>query len=139
MNPISFNDLQNKVCVITGGAGVIGSAMVEAMASLGVKIAIADINKEVADKVAARISKEFNAKVIGVEANVLDKDSLIAAKKIVNSEFGPVDYLINGAGGNSPKATAKQEFITDENIDKLEETFFGLEMDGFTKVFDLIK
>ena len=45
--------------------------------------------------------------------------------------------MINGAGGNSPKATTKDEFITDENINSLEDTFFGLEMEGFQKVFDL--
>ena len=58
MNPISFNDLNGKVCVITGGAGVLGTAMVKALASVGLKIAIADINKEVADSVAAEIAKE---------------------------------------------------------------------------------
>lgn len=137
MNPISFNDLQNKVCVITGGAGVIGSAMVEAMASLGVKIAIADINKEVADKVAARISKEFNAIVIGIEANVLDKESLIKAKQIINKELGDIDLLINGAGGNHPSATTKVEQMDENSLNSLEDTFYGLEMDGFDKVFAL--
>ena len=97
MNAISFNDLSGKVCVITGGAGVIGAAMVKAMASVGVKIAIADINKEVAERVAAEISKEYNAEVIGVEANVLDKESLIKAKAVINEKFGDIDMLINGA------------------------------------------
>ena len=82
MNSISFNDLNGKVCVITGGAGVLGTAMVKALASVGLKIAIADINKEVADSVAAEIAKEFNATVIGVEANVLDKASLEKAKAV---------------------------------------------------------
>ncbi len=137
MNQISFNDLQNKVCVITGGAGVIGSAMVKALASVGVKIAIADINKEVADKVAALISKEFNAKVIGVEANVLDKESLIKAKQIINNELGDIDLLINGAGGNHPSATTKVEQMDENSLNSLEDTFYGLEMDGFDKVFAL--
>jgi len=137
MNPISFNDLQNKVCVITGGAGVIGSAMVKALASVGVKIAIADINKEVADNVAALISKEFNAKVIGVEANVLDKESLIKAKQIINNELGDINLLINGAGGNHPSATTKVEQMDENSLNSLEDTFYGLEMDGFDKVFAL--
>ena len=59
MNAISFNDLSGKVCVITGGAGVIGAAMVKAMASVGVKIAIADINKEVAEKSRSRNLKRI--------------------------------------------------------------------------------
>ena len=137
MNQISFNDLENKVCVITGGAGVIGSAMVKALASVGVKIAIADINKEVADKVAALISNEFNAKVIGVEANVLDKESLIKAKQIINDELGDIDLLINGAGGNHPSATTKVEQMDENSLNSLEDTFYGLEMDGFDKVFAL--
>ncbi len=137
MNPISFNDLSGKVCVITGGAGVIGSAMVKAMASVGVKIAIADINKEVAERVAAEISKEYNAEVIGVEANVLDKESLIKAKAVINEKLGDIDMLINGAGGNHPTATTKVEQMDENSLDHLEDTFYGLSMDGFDKVFAL--
>lgn len=137
MNPISFNDLNGKVCVITGGAGVIGTALVKAMASVGVKIAIADINKAVADKVAAEVSAEFNAQVIGVEANVLDKESLQKAKEVVNEKLGPIDILINGAGGNHPTATTKVEQMDENSIDHLEDTFYGLAMDGFDKVFAL--
>lgn len=137
MEPISFNDLNGKVCVITGGAGVLGSAMVKAMASVGVKVAIADINKEVADKVASEIAGETGATVIGVEANVLDKATLVKAKAEINEKLGEIDILINGAGGNSPQATTKVEEMTEENIDNLEDTFYGLQMEGFDKVFAL--
>jgi NAD(P)-dependent dehydrogenase (short-subunit alcohol dehydrogenase family) len=137
MEPTSFNDLKGKVCVFTGGAGVLGTAMVKAMASVGMKIAIADINKEVADKVAAEISAEFGAMVIGVEANVLDKASLEAAKKEVNEKLGDIEILVNGAGGNSPLATTKVEQMLEENLDHLEDTFYGLQMEGFDKVFAL--
>ncbi len=137
MNAISFNDLSGKVCVITGGGGVIGSAMVKAMASVGVKVAIADLNKETAERVAAEISKEYNAEVIGVEANVLDKESLIKAKQIINEKLGDIDMLINGAGGNHPTATTKVEQMDENSLDHLEDTFYGLSMDGFDKVFAL--
>lgn len=137
MEPISFKDLSGKVCVITGGAGVIGVEMVKAMASVGVKIAIADINKEVAEKVAAEISAEYNAEVIGIEANVLDKASLEKANELVKEKLGPVEILINGAGGNHPSATTKVEQMTEESLDALDDTFYGLEMDGFDKVFAL--
>ncbi|WP_319502639.1 SDR family oxidoreductase [uncultured Draconibacterium sp.] len=137
MQALSFNDLKDKVCVITGGAGVLGTAMVKAIASVGTKIAIADINKEVADKVAAEIAAESGAEVIGVAANVLDKESLEFAKTEINKRLGPIDILINGAGGNSPQATTKVETITEDNIDNLEDTFYGLEMEGFDKVFAL--
>jgi NAD(P)-dependent dehydrogenase (short-subunit alcohol dehydrogenase family) len=137
MIPISFNDLKGKVCVITGGAGVLGTAMVKALASVDMKIAIADINKETADKVAAEIAAESKATVIGIAANVLDKESLEQAKTEINNKLGDIDVLINGAGGNSPQATTKVEQMLDDNIDNLEDTFYGLEMEGFDKVFAL--
>ncbi|WP_423127478.1 SDR family oxidoreductase [Gaoshiqia sp. Z1-71] len=137
MEPISFKDLSGKVCVITGGAGVIGVEMVKALASVKSKIAIVDINKETAEKVAAEMSASHQATVIGVEANVLDKASLETAKAVINEKLGEIDMLINGAGGNHPSATTKVEQMDDSNIDQLEDTFYGLEMDGFDKVFAL--
>jgi NAD(P)-dependent dehydrogenase (short-subunit alcohol dehydrogenase family) len=137
MKTISFEDLKGKVCVITGGAGVLGSAMVKAMASVGMKIAIADINKEVADKVAAEIAAESNSQVIGVAANVLDKESLEQAKTIINETLGEIDVLVNGAGGNSPQATTKVEQMLEKDIDNLDDTFYGLQIEGFDKVFAL--
>lgn len=135
MEPMSFNDLKGKVAVFTGGAGVLGSAMVRAMASVGMKIAIADINLEIAAKVAAEISGESGSQVIGVAANVLDRESLEQAKKEINQQLGEIDILINGAGGNSPQATTKLEQM--QEYDELADTFYGLKMEGFDKVFDL--
>lgn len=137
MGEYSFEDLKNKVCVLTGGGGVIGGVIAKGLASAGVKIAILDIKKEYADKVVDDIKKDYKAEIIGVEANVLDKTSLELAKKKILEKFGEIDILINGAGGNSPKATTKEEFITDKNLDSLNDTFFGLELEGFQKVFDL--
>jgi NAD(P)-dependent dehydrogenase (short-subunit alcohol dehydrogenase family) len=137
MKPMSFEDLNGKVCVITGGAGVLGSAMVKAMASVGIKVAIADINKEVADKVAGEIAGETGTQVIGVAANVLDKESLEQAKAEINQKLGEIDILVNGAGGNSPQATTKVEQMQEGNLDNLADTFYGLQMEGFDKVFAL--
>jgi len=137
MIPMSFEDLKGKVCVITGGAGVLGSTMVKALASVGMKIAIADINKEIADKVAKEIAADSDSTVIGVAANVLDKESLEAAKKIINEQLGDIDVLINGAGGNNPQATTKVEQMLEKDIDNLADTFYGLQMEGFDKVFAL--
>ncbi len=137
MKKISFDDLNGKVCVITGGAGVIGGSIVRALASVGAKIAILDLNEEMAQQVASEIANEFNAEIIGVKANVLDKESLEQAKKIINQRLGLIDILINGAGGNSPQATTQVEQIEDENIDNLESTFYGLQLEGFDKVFAL--
>jgi NAD(P)-dependent dehydrogenase (short-subunit alcohol dehydrogenase family) len=86
---------------------------------------------------ANEIAAESNATVIGVEANVLDKASLEKARQIINEKLGEIDILINGAGGNHPTATTKVEQMDEASIDHLEETFYGLEMDGFDKVFAL--
>ena len=137
MNKISFDDLNGKVCVLTGGAGVIGASLVRALASVGVKTAIVDLNEEAAVKLAAEVEKESGVTVIGVGANVLDKDSLVAAKKQINEKLGKIDFLINGAGGNSPMATTQLEEMTPDSMSQLEKTFYGLNMEGFQKVYDL--
>jgi len=137
MKRISFDDLNGKVCVITGGAGVIGVSIIKALASVGTKVAIVDINEELAKKVAAELALEFNAEIIGVKANVLDKESLELAKTVINEKFGPIDLLINGAGGNSPQATTQVEQIEESDLLNLEKTFYGLQMEGFDKVFAL--
>ncbi len=137
MKQVSFDDLKGKVCVITGGGGVIGSSIALGLASVGVKTAILDIFQESADKVAAMVEKETGTTSIGVLANVLDKESLSKAREEVISKLGNIDILINGAGGNSPKATTKNEFITKENKDDLDGSFFNLDTDGFDKVFSL--
>jgi NAD(P)-dependent dehydrogenase (short-subunit alcohol dehydrogenase family) len=137
MESNSFADLKGKVCAITGGAGVIGLSLSKGLASVGVKIAILDLNKELADKAAEEIKSFSGVYAIGVETNVLDKASLEKAKSVVNSELGKIDILINCAGGNSPKATTALEFITKENVNEIEKTFYGLDIEGFRKVFDL--
>jgi NAD(P)-dependent dehydrogenase (short-subunit alcohol dehydrogenase family) len=131
-----FN-LKNKVAVITGGAGVICSVMAKALADQGVKCAILDLNKEAAEKVSGEIEKEFGVSSIGLAANVLDKSSLIAAKKEINDKFGPIDILINGAGGNAPAGTTKVEKMEGTDNENLEDTFFGLQIEGFDRVFDI--
>jgi NAD(P)-dependent dehydrogenase (short-subunit alcohol dehydrogenase family) len=133
----SFDDLKGKVCVLTGGAGVIGASMARGLASVGIKTAIVDLNKEAAVNLAAEVQKEYNVTTIGVGASVLDKDSLIAAKKEINEKLGKINILINGAGGNSPAATCAVEQMDGSNINELEKTFYGLGLDGFQKVYDL--
>jgi len=137
MEPISFNDLKDKVCVITGGAGVIGTAIVQGLATVGIRCAILDINKEMAEKTASEIQDRFSVKTIGIETNVLSKESLEDARKAIHDSMGPIDLLINGAGGNSPRATTQLERIEPENLGELEKTFFGLDMEGFDWVFEL--
>lgn len=129
--------LKDKVAVVTGGAGVICSVMAKALAEQGVKTVILDLNREAAAAVAAEIEKEFKTPSIGVSASVLDKSSLEEARKEIHSKFGSVDILVNGAGGNSPLATTKLEMMDGSAGENPEDTFFGLQIAGFDKVFDL--
>lgn len=129
-----FN-LKDKVAVITGGAGVICSVMAKALAEKGVKCAVIDLNGDAAHAVAGNLEKEFNTPAVGISANVLDKISLLAAKKEINNRLGPIDILVNGAGGNSPSGTTKVEKMDDAS--NPEDTFFGLQIDGFDRVFDI--
>jgi len=129
--------LKDKVAVVTGGAGVICSVMAKALAGQGAKTVILDLNKEAASAVAAEIEKEFKTPSIGVSASVLDKSSLEEARKEIHSKFGSVDILVNGAGGNSPLATTKLEMMDGSAGENPEDTFFGLQIAGFDKVFDL--
>ncbi|MFH0758366.1 MAG: SDR family oxidoreductase [Bacteroidota bacterium] len=137
MNELSFKDLKNKVCVITGGGGVLGNSMARGLASVGVITVILDIDEAAAKKATAEISKEFGIKSFGFKANVLERASLEDVKNRIVAEVGEIELLINGAGGNSPKATTKLEEITEKDLEKLEDGFFGLELEGFQKVFDL--
>ena len=137
MKQLGFNDLKGQVCVITGGAGVIGTAIAKGLASVGVKLAILDLNEEMALKVANELTNISGATAKGYKANVLDKASLELAKGKINSELGPISLLINGAGGNSPKATTQLERLNKENLNELEKSFYGLDVEGFDFVFDL--
>ncbi|HAM99891.1 MAG TPA: D-mannonate oxidoreductase [Marinilabiliales bacterium] len=139
MYMLSFNDLQGKVCVITGGAGVIGTAIAKDMVAVGVKVAILDRDEQKAIEVAGSLSaKSANGGIAkGYKADVLDKKQLEEAKQKINQELGSIALLINGAGGNSPKATTQLEKIEKENLNELEKTFYGLDIEGFDFVFDL--
>ena len=130
-------NLKNKVAVITGGAGIICSAMARSLAVHGVKTVILDLNKDAATSVAKQIEKEYTTSSIGVSANVLDKASLQSAMNIIHEQFGTIDILVNGAGGNSPAATTKVEKMDGSESENPEETFFGLRIEEFEKVFDL--
>jgi len=133
----NLNDLKGKVCVITGGGGVIGGALATGLATAGIITVILDINEEAAVKVAESVKTETGTDSYGMKANVLDKASLAEVEQRIIKEVGEVDFLINGAGGNSPMATTQLEQLTEENLDELEKSFFGLQMEGFQRVFDL--
>ncbi len=132
MKTFNFTDVKDKVCVITGGSGVIGHALCEALLDSGIKTAIIHRNPDEPSRLFDQI---YPGHCLDLLADVLDKHSLLEAKKQINSELGSIDFLINAAGGNSPKATTQVEQLTDLN--NLEQSFFGLDLTGFEQVFDL--
>ncbi len=130
-------DLKNKVAVITGAGGVLCSVFAEAIAECGAKVALLDLNEAAAEAVAERIRKA-GGEAIAVKTNCLEKESIEAAKAAVDKAFGPCDILINGAGGNNPRATTDDETFTPESLDKVDgKNFFNLSADSFRFVFDL--
>jgi len=132
-------DLKDKIAVITGGAGEICGCFSEALVKCGAKVAILDLRKEAAEDLASRILKKGGS-AIGIEANVLELESLIKAEKIIKKEFGLCNVLINGAGGNHPRGTTSNEFLTLEDLNNEKEgiiTFFDLDQKGIEFVFNL--
>jgi NAD(P)-dependent dehydrogenase (short-subunit alcohol dehydrogenase family) len=121
----SLFSLKDKVAIITGGTGVLGSAMVRALAQAGAKVAIVGRRKDVADDLAKEIEKKGGV-AIGVSADVLNASQLVDARKKILDKFGAVNILVNGAGGNMPGATIP--------VDK---TFLDLKIEEFQKVVDL--
>jgi len=128
-----------KTIVLTGAGGVLCSTLAEALAKEGHRIAVLDLRKEAADTVAQRIN-DSGGSAIGVESNVLEKDSLTEAKSAVNKAFGKCDILINGAGGNHPLGTTSNPFFNLEDLENKTEgfkTFFDLDAKGIEFTFNL--
>ena len=128
-------DLSGKVVVVTGAGGVLCSMFAEAMAKTGAKVALLDLNGDAATEYAQKIT-ENGGTAKGYTCNVLDKDSLEGVHKEVINDFGTCDILINGAGGNNPKATTDNEYFTKEAMGNVK-TFFDLDKDGVEFVFNL--
>ena len=136
---LPFNvDLKEKVAVVTGGGGVLCSSFAKAIAACGAKVAILDLKKESADRVAEEI-KQAGGEAMGVEANVLQMESLNAAQEAVEKAYGPCNILINGAGGNHPKGTTTKEYLFPEDLKSNQDliTFFDLDPAGIEFVFNL--
>ena len=124
-------DLSSKVVAITGAGGVICGEFSKALAACGAKVALLDINFEAAKKIADEIGEN----AIAVRCNCLDKNSIAEAKNIVEESFGKVNFLINGAGGNNPRATTDNETMTADT--QSVKDFFHLDESGLRFVFDL--
>ena len=128
-------DLAGKVAVVTGAGGVICSVMAEALAASGAKVALLDLNEEAAQKNAdAIVAQGYTAK--GYKCNVLERASVEEAREAIAADFGTCDILVNGAGGNNPKATTDDEYFMPEDMGSMK-TFFDLDPDGVSFVFGL--
>ncbi|MBQ7793291.1 MAG: SDR family oxidoreductase [Clostridia bacterium] len=128
-------DLEGKVAVVTGAGGVLCSMFAEALSLTGAKIALLDLNEAAAAEYADKIVKNGGiAKAYG--CNVLDKESLESVHEKILSDFGSCDILINGAGGNNPKATTDNEYFKPEDLGNMK-TFFDLDQSGVEFVFNL--
>ena len=118
-------DLRGRTVAITGGAGILGGEMACALVGCGANVAILDLDPSLVDRLKERLGRG-PGRAIAVPGNVLQPDSLIKAEETIRAEFGPVDTLINAAGGNSPKATTSADLA-----------FFDLPEDALRFVFDL--
>ena len=128
-------DLNEKVVVVTGAGGVICSTLAIAAAKCGAKVALLDLNKDAAQKYADEIVAEGGiAKAYA--CNCLDKESIQAAHDQIIVDLGPCDILLNGAGGNNPKATTDNEYFHMEDLNNMK-TFFDLDQSGVEFVFNL--
>lgn len=128
--PFSVN-LSDKVVAVTGAGGVLCSAFAKALAANGAKVALLDIN-ETASKA---VAEEIGENAIGIGCNCLDKTSIEAAKATINAKWGKVNFLVNGAGGNNPKASTDNEQMTPDLTGVKD--FFALDESGLRFVFDL--
>jgi len=127
-------DYSGKVVVVTGAGGLICGAMARAFAQCGAKVAALDLNEEAVKKLAEELKAEgFICE--GYKANVLDAANLEEVHKAVVADLGSCDVLVNGAGGNNPRATTDNEYHHEAAEGK--KSFFDLEPDGVDFVFKL--
>lgn len=136
MTNVLNTNLTGKVAVVTGAGGVLCSAFAKTLARAGAKVALLDINVEAAQAFADEIVAEGGV-AKAFSCNVLDKDICYAVADEVEKELGKCDILVNGAGGNNPKATTDKEYFELGDIDADTKSFFDLDASGVGFVFNL--
>lgn len=129
-------DLTGRVAVVTGAGGVLCSAFSKTLARAGAKVALLDLNYDSAKQYADEITAEGGI-AKAYKCNVLDKENCFAVADEVEKDLGPCDILVNGAGGNNPKATTDKEYFELGDIDADTKSFFDLDSDGVGFVFNL--
>ena len=134
MNLPLHHDFTGKVVVVTGAGGVLCGDMARAYAMAGAKVAALDLNEEAVKKLADELKAESYI-CEGYKVNVLDREVLEEVHKQVLADLGPCDILINGAGGNNPRATTDNEYQHEAR--EGQKTFFDLDAAGVDFVFKL--
>ena len=128
------HDYTGKVVVVTGAGGVLCGDMARAYAQAGAKVAALDLNEAAVLKLAEEVTAEgFIMK--GYKANVLELEALEAVHQQILADLGPCDILVNGAGGNNPRATTDNEY--QHEAKEGQKTFFDLDQSGIDFLFKL--
>lgn len=128
-------DFSGRIAVVTGAGGVLCSCMSKALASAGAKVALLDIDFEAAKRVADEIIQDGGI-AIPLRCDILSSEDIMKAHEEVLMKFGKTNILLNGAGGNNPRATTDSEVFDKSQLGK-EKTFFDLDDSGFRFVFDV--
>lgn len=129
-------DLTGKVAVVTGAGGVLCSAFSKTLARAGARVALLDLNVDAAEEIAAEIRSE-GGEAKAYKCDVLNKEVCYAVADEVEKDMGKCDILVNGAGGNNPKATTDKEYFELGDIDADTKSFFDLDSAGVGFVFNL--
>ena len=117
-------DVKNKIAVVTGGGGVLGSNISKGLLQAGAKVIILDIRAEVLEQKMADLQQY--GEVSGMVCNVLDEESLKSVREQIEKDFGGIDILVNAAGGNTPGGTLTED-----------QTVFDMKMEDYNKVLNL--
>jgi len=130
-------DVKGKTAVITGGGGALPGTLASALAELGVRVAVLDLNEKNAEARAESI-RAGGGESQAFTCSVLREEELERTREKVEGLWGPPDFLINGAGGNSPKASTTQEFMEPADLDRGDcLSFFSMRMEDFQASFGL--
>jgi len=124
MTPVSF-DLTGRVAVVTGGYGILGGSMSDALAEAGAKIAILGRRRDEGERKASEL-RDLGADAMVLVADVLDMEQLRAARDEVVNTWGPIEILVNTAGGSVPRSR------TDGTV-----SVFDVPPDAFDEVLSL--
>ena len=125
MNNVEMFSLKDKVIIVTGGTGILGGAFINAIASCGGTVVIVGRNDAVGNSRADEINQS-GANALFIKANVLNETEVAHVRDLTLKQFGRIDGLVNGAGGNMAGGIIQP----DQDV-------FDLSIDGLKQVLDL--